>query len=117
MEFRNRYPHIFPRYATVCDRRLFQPGSLMLFKEPGHWILLFPTKVHWKDLAELEYVESGLAAFRRTYTKKGITSVAFPKLGCGLGGLDWNDARRSISAICRLTWKCMSELERSPICL
>ena len=31
--------------------------------------------------------------FVRGHKKLGIKSVAFPKLGCGLGGLDWEEVR------------------------
>ena len=31
--------------------------------------------------------------FVNTYAEKNITSIAFPKLGCGNGELDWNDVR------------------------
>ena len=41
----------------------------------------------------MEYIETGLAKFCRTYAEKGITSVAFPKLGCGNGELNWSDVQ------------------------
>lgn len=75
------------------------PGStiadtlLMLCYEPDHWVLLFPTKEHWRNPSRIEYIEAGLAKFRRTYAEKGITSAAFPRLGCGNGELDWTDVQ------------------------
>lgn len=58
--------------------------------EPEHQILIFPTKLHFRDPSELEYIEAGMQKFVQTYAAKGIKSVAFPRLGCGLGGLDWD---------------------------
>lgn len=88
--FKNKYPNMFHKYKRACDEHLVTPGSLMLCKEFDHWILLFPTKRHWKDSSKIEYVEAGLQKFRNAYQTKGITSIAFPKLGCGCGGLNWN---------------------------
>ena len=31
--------------------------------------------------------------FLEIYEKEGITSIAFPKLGCGNGGLDWAEVK------------------------
>ena len=49
----------------------------------------FPTKRHWRGRSKIEYIESGLKKFARTYEQKGITSISFPMLGSSNGGLDW----------------------------
>ena len=93
LEFRKRYPDMFQAYKDICDRRKLKTGSLMLYYEPDHWVLLFPTKENWRNPSRMEYIETGLAKFCRTYAEKGITSVAFPKLGCGNGELNWSDVQ------------------------
>ena len=65
----------------------------MLFYETDHWLLLFPTKEHWRNPSKLEYIEKGLMKFVQTYAEKSITSIAFPRLGCGNGELDWTDVK------------------------
>ena len=54
---------------------------------------MFPTKVHWRNPSKIEYIEAGLQKFSATYADKGITSAAFPQLGCGNGGLDWKQVQ------------------------
>lgn len=39
----------------------------------------------------MEFIEAGLRTFKATYRKNRITSIAFPPLGCGSGGLLWDD--------------------------
>jgi len=51
-------------------------------------ILLFATKKDWKNPSEMKWIRSGLRHFAEYYKDKVITSVAFPLIGCGLGGLD-----------------------------
>ena len=41
----------------------------------------------------MEYVSAGLDDLVKQIETLGIRSVAIPKLGCGLGGLDWNKIR------------------------
>jgi O-acetyl-ADP-ribose deacetylase (regulator of RNase III) len=47
----------------------------------------------------MEYVESGLEYLAKNYDKLGIKSVAIPALGCGLGGLEWEDVKEKIISI------------------
>ena len=93
LEYKKRYPDMFQAYRDICDRRKLKTGSLMLYYEPDHWVLLFPTKENWRNPSRMEYIEAGLAKFCRTYAEKGITSVAFPKLGCGNGELNWSEVQ------------------------
>lgn len=93
LSFKQRYPQMFERYKSICEKHLLTVGKLMLFYEPDHWLLLFPTKENWRNPSKLEYIEKGLMKFVQTYAEKNITSIAFPRLGCGNGELDWNDVK------------------------
>ena len=93
LSFRKRYPEMFERYKAVCEKGLLKTGKLMLFYEADYWVLLFPTKEHWRNASKLEYIEAGLQKFVQTYAEKGIDSIAFPRLGCGNGELNWDDVR------------------------
>lgn len=93
LEFKNRYPDMFLSYKKACENKTLDIGKLMLWKETNYWVLIFPTKRHWKDPAKLEYIEAGLKDFEKIWESVGIQSIAFPKLGCGNGGLDWDDVR------------------------
>ena len=51
----------------------------------------FPTKKHWRKPSKLAYIDNGLKKFVDQYEERGIWEIAFPRLGCGNGGLDWAD--------------------------
>lgn len=92
LEFKNRYPAMFDKYKSFCDKGVFKPGVLWIYKaEDGKWILNFPTKVDWKNPSELSYIREGLKKFVEIWEEKGIKSIAFPLLGCKNGGLDPDD--------------------------
>jgi O-acetyl-ADP-ribose deacetylase (regulator of RNase III) len=93
LTFKQKYPDMFREYQGLCDRKLLEPGKLFLWKKSQKWILLFPTKVHWRNPSKLEYIEQGLKKFVDNWQRIGINSIAFPRLGCGNGNLDWNDVR------------------------
>lgn len=89
LTFRKIYPEMFRRYQRICENKKLHTGSLWLYKTPHKWILNFPTKKHWRQPSQVEYIEEGLKKFTKTYSDMGITSIAFPQLGCGNGELAW----------------------------
>jgi uncharacterized protein YwgA len=52
-------------------------------------VLNFPTKEHWRSVANLESIIKGLDYLLKMYKEWGITSLAMPPLGCGEGQLEW----------------------------
>lgn len=98
-EFKRRYPEMFARYREFCDRGELDIGKLYLYRTPNKWILNFPTKKHWRNPSTFEYIEIGLRKFAETYAQRGITSISFPQLGCGNGGLPWDDVRPKMHEI------------------
>lgn len=89
LEMKNRYPLMFDKYKEYCNNGLIDIGKLWLYKDSDEkWILNFPTKKHWKNNSQYEYIEDGMKKFVETYKEKNITSIAFPMLGCSNGGLN-----------------------------
>lgn len=87
LECKLRFPEMYKSYKKFCDQKKIQPGILQIWKDSSPWILNFPTKSDWRDPSKFEYLEKGLDKFVKTYSEKGITSIAFPLLGASLGGL------------------------------
>lgn len=92
-EFKARYPKMFDEYKLICQRGEFEPGAIWLWKGDQTWVLNFATKKHWRSPSKIEWIQHGLMEFRRDYQKLGIREIAFPRLGCGNGGLDWAEVR------------------------
>lgn len=88
--FKTVYPEMFARYRELCETKKLTVGKVWLFKTSNKWVLNFPTKTTWRQPSKVEYIEAGLKAFVNGYAERGITSIAFPLLGCGNGELDWN---------------------------
>jgi O-acetyl-ADP-ribose deacetylase (regulator of RNase III) len=88
--FKGHFPEMFEQYAALCKSNQFKVGNLWMYKTPHKWVLNFPTKRHWRSPSRVEDIEAGLQKFVTTYAERGITSVSFPLLGSGLGGLSWD---------------------------
>jgi O-acetyl-ADP-ribose deacetylase (regulator of RNase III) len=100
LQFRNAYPDNYKAYQKACRNGEVRPGA-MFVHETGNltgprYIINFPTKRHWRGNSRMEDIESGLHSLVEWLSKLQVRSVALPPLGCGLGGLDWNDVRPRI---------------------
>ena len=100
LQFRKAFPENFKVYKAACERKDVEPGSMLVF-ETGRltdprFIINFPTKRHWKGKSRMEDIDAGLSALIDEVKNRGIRSVAVPPLGCGLGGLNWNEVRPKI---------------------
>lgn len=90
LEFKKRFPDMFKNYEAQCNLGKMKLGEPYLYKsliQP--WILLFPTKEHWRSVSNIKDIENGLNYLLQYYQQWGITSLAVPPVGCGLGQLDW----------------------------
>ena len=94
--YKEIYPDMYKQYQKFCEQHLLGIGKLWIYKSDTKWILNFPTKKHWRNPSKIEYIEQGLKKFVETYEEKGVTSVSFPQLGCGNGGLDWEKEVRPL---------------------
>jgi len=83
------------KHVLACDSGM-SVGNVFLLRgctdriARVHGIVLFPTKDHWKNKSKIEWIVSGLASMSRQMIDRGAR-IAFPPLGCGLGGLSESD--------------------------
>lgn len=90
------FPEMYDDYVGRCNRGEVRPGVPYYWTNPdpgSQSIVNFPTKNHWKARSRFEWIEQGLRLFVDSHVTWGVESVAFPALGCGKGGLVWNDVR------------------------
>lgn len=107
---RYQFPHVYVYYEDLCKRRSLKMGRPVVYKTekpltaqladqpemvedvtPETWFVLFPTKDHWRQPANREGIVNGLHWLEENVRSEGITSLAMPALGCGLGRLSWTE--------------------------
>jgi O-acetyl-ADP-ribose deacetylase (regulator of RNase III) len=99
--FKNKYPDMFKEYHKACQNKEVQPGKPHVWQDNNMFskttIINFPTKVHWKNPSEYEYIEKGLKWLKEYLSDKENSTLTLPALGCGHGGLDWERVKGMIS--------------------
>lgn len=100
--YRKKYPDMFTAYRRACLDNKVKTGSMHLWKVSNEdkWIINFPTKDHWRNPSQMEWIITGLQDLVKVVKDKGFTSVAIPPLGCGLGGLNWYLVKKEILKVC-----------------
>jgi O-acetyl-ADP-ribose deacetylase (regulator of RNase III) len=99
LEFRLRYMKMFLVYMDLCRKGEMRIGRISMCTVKGGSVLLFPTKKHWRDPSKVSYIEKGLMGYRHAVLAGYMMfqdSIAFPALGCGLGGLDFDSQVRPL---------------------
>ncbi len=101
-KFAQRYPK-FDEFIRRSAPTLV-PGGLSLYIEDSKGIVGFPTCERVFDGAKIEHIVAGLKKLKdlieitpNLFPHKP-KSIAFPALGCGIGGLDWDDVRPLLEA-------------------
>jgi O-acetyl-ADP-ribose deacetylase (regulator of RNase III) len=105
LQFKERWPYYFNNYRWRCQQKMVQLRNVYAFNDvwpSGRPVTLisFPTKSHWKDKSNLDDIGFGLSALG-DFLKRApnIKSVSIPALGCGLGGLGWEDVEHIVNSM------------------
>lgn len=95
LQFKENFPSNYHEYIKACKNKELVIGKLLVVKDRNinreHIIINFPTKKDWKYKSKIEYIDKGLQELAKTIQQMDIKSIAIPPLGCGNGGLDWED--------------------------
>jgi O-acetyl-ADP-ribose deacetylase (regulator of RNase III) len=87
--YRSHYPRTEDPDPTLIEKLVvYRPADAY------HQVLLFPTKLHWRDPSQPNWVDRNLERVVDQWFELDLQSVAFPAVGCGEGGLSFEWVRR-----------------------
>lgn len=98
LQFKQKFPaDYFKTYKNACRNGDLRIGKVQVYSLGSEiiprFIINFPTKNHWREKSRIEDIESGLQSLAEAINFYEIKSIAMPALGCGLGGLDYQDVK------------------------
>jgi len=99
LQFKRAFPANYKAYKRACDQGLVELGRMFIWDagaiggDGPRYIINFPTKKHWRSKSKLQDIRAGLDDLVRHLKDLSVTSVAVPPLGCGHGGLQWDQVR------------------------
>jgi O-acetyl-ADP-ribose deacetylase (regulator of RNase III) len=93
LEFRRRFPAMYEEYRRRCADGRFGLGGVFAWQAPGLTVFNLGTQRSWKTRAELSAIESAVGTMLGQALEQGIRRIGLPRIGAGLGGLDWRDVK------------------------
>lgn len=94
-QFRARHPEMYRHYADLCRAGDLIPGEVFMWvPNDGPVIFNLASQDDPGPHARLEWVDRSVRYALYEADAKGIERIALPRVGCGIGGLDWADVKR-----------------------
>ena len=96
----DRWPDILPPYEKACLDRTLVLGGFTTYTTPdGRLIYNLATQRLTGADARIEAVAIAVQAAVGDCHQRGITRLALPRIGAGIGKLDWADVRTVLADI------------------
>ena len=90
LQFKQRYPEYFQLYKKACAEGGMAVGLPIFTKNKAtkdQLICSLPTKLHWQNPSQVEWIEKGLRHLANSSTAMKLKIVALTIPGTGNGGL------------------------------
>jgi O-acetyl-ADP-ribose deacetylase (regulator of RNase III) len=95
---RKRYPGWYASYRSLCATHILRIGEPVLHASTMPLLISFPTKDDYRFYSRLADIERGLVSLCALCERYELASMAVPKLGCGAGGLSWEQVQPLVVA-------------------
>lgn len=99
LQFRQKYPQMYLQYKKLCNEGKFQLGDVFEYVSDNEHIYNLGTQKDWKTKAELNAIKESVYKMFLSASSQHVKGIAIPKIGAGLGGLDWMDVRKTLEEV------------------
>jgi len=98
--FKERYPQMYKLYQSFCKAGAV-PGEVFPYYDRDTDVVIYNlmTQRHWTTPATIEAIEQSVRTMMEMLQDIQIKTVGIPKIGCGLGGLNWDDVRPTLDEL------------------
>lgn len=101
LQFKEKYSQMYLQYKKLCTDGLFSLGDVFAYDYGNGIIFNLGTQKTWKTKADISAIETALIKMFLYAVQNNIHEIALPKIGAGLGGLDWDDVKNTIDKIAK----------------
>lgn len=86
---RDTVPGLYKHYLKMYKQ--IDPTQFIVYTHENKRYLLVPTKIEWKEPSPRGLVIHNLNRLAVLSARNRLGAIALPPMGCGNGGLDWDD--------------------------
>ncbi|MDN4028666.1 macro domain-containing protein [Chryseobacterium gambrini] len=99
LQFKIKFPQMYIEYKKLCKENSFSLGNIFIYKYENGVIFNLATQTTWRTKADISAIEIALEKMLSYSHLNNINRISLPKIGAGLGGLNWNDVKRTIEKV------------------
>ena len=99
IEFKKRYPGMYKQYKALCKNGGLLPGDVFAWHGNDITVFNLATQKHWNTGATPEAVKDSVTKMLNLAEKMAIHEIALPRIGAGLGGLEWDDVKSLLATL------------------
>ena len=97
--FKDRFPLNYSNYAIQCKNHDLEPGGIYIYPAREFTIVNIATQDRPGPNATYMWVFQGLYRTALQLSDEGHSTIAIPKIGCGIGGLQWRKVAKIIHLV------------------
>lgn len=99
--FRQKFPKMYEEYRRLCTNELIEPGDCFSWwdEQKQSWVYNLASQKNLGADARLEWFEEAAFNALSHADLHGIEEVAIPQIGCGIGGLEWEDVEPMLKTV------------------
>ena len=94
-----KLPDMLEVYKMACLQKTFEGGDIFPCNFETFWVYNLFTQEEPGANAKLDFIRDSLVRMRDHMVEHGVKSMNVPKLGCGIGGLDWPEVKPVIEDV------------------
>lgn len=99
LQFRSKYPEMYKQYKKLCIDGQFILGDVFEYVSGNERIYNLGTQKTWRTHADLAAIKTAIGKMLTLASKSNVKSIALPKIGAGLGGLNWDSVKSAIEEV------------------
>jgi O-acetyl-ADP-ribose deacetylase (regulator of RNase III) len=97
--FKKRWPRMFEEYHMRCADKRFHLGDVFVWNEGDEVVYNLAIQEHWKERSKLAALAKALRKMVQLADHAGVERVGLPRIGAGLGGLDWHRVKSVLEEV------------------
>lgn len=96
---KDKWPNNFKNYEAACRGGFLAPGYTMVVVEDGMSIFNMATQSRPGRFARYDWVFGAALDAAEQAVEMGLDSIAIPMIGCGIGGLKWENVKALLQTV------------------
>ncbi|MDZ7880742.1 MAG: macro domain-containing protein [Saprospiraceae bacterium] len=99
VQFKIKFPLMYKEYKSLCVSGGFNLGDVFAYNYGNGYVFNLGTQTSWRTKAEIKAIEKSLKNMLFFASEQDIKEIALPKIGAGLGGLQWFEVKNIIDIV------------------